>query len=238
MSDWHKLQEDVAKLFRSFGCDANVDVQVQGIRASHKIDVWVRFYHFGLRHQWAIECKNWQKPVSKEKVLALKSQIDDIGADRGILISQSGFQSGAWHASKFTNIDLMDFEELKLVTYDDFLKIALESLDHKIKILSGDMSQKLYSEKRVSSSESTFYPNPSFDTKACLNASDELIYLQSSIEWIREGGDFSIIRTTKDGPMLEFYDTFKDFLEEAHIIVHKVEEFWTQQKDKAMKKAA
>ena len=238
MSDWQQLQEDVARLFRSLGCNADVDARVQGIRALHKIDVWVRFDHFGLRHQWVIECKNWRKPVPKEKVLALKSQIDDIGADRGILIAQSGFQSGAWRAAKSTNIDLMDFGELKAVTNDDFLRIALESLAHKIEILSGEMTQKLYVEKRVGSNESTFYPNPAFDKKVCFAASSELMNLQFSIKWIRDGGDSSIIRTTEDGPMLEFFDDFKDFLEEAHIIVRRVEELWTQQKDLAIKNVA
>jgi hypothetical protein len=238
MSDWQQLQEDVAGLFRSLGCDADVDARVQGIRALHKIDVWVRFEHFSLRHQWVIECKNWRKPVPKEKILALKSQIDDIGADRGILIAQSGFQSGAWRAAKSTNIDLMDIEELKAVTNDDFLRIALESLDHKIEILSGEMTKKLYVEKNPGSNDTIFYPNPAFNQKVCSAASSELMTLQFSIKWIRNGGDFSIIRMKEDKPILEFFDDFKDFLDEAHIIVRRVEELWSQQKDLAINNSA
>ena len=233
MKNWQQYQKDVADLFHSLGCETDVEAQVQGIRALHKIDVWVRFDHFGLRHQWVIECKNWRRPVTKEKVLALKSLIDDIGADRGILIAQSGFQLGAWRAASSTNIALMDLEELKAVTRDDFMRIALESLDHKIERLSREMSKQLYVEKRINQSTSTLYTNPVFDTVACLAASSELMNLQFSIKWIRDGGDLSIIRTTENGTMLEFFDHLEDFLDEAHIIVHKVDELWTRQKDLA-----
>lgn len=48
---WRDYQEDVAEFFRELGCDAEVDAQVQGTRASHKVDVWVTFHRFGLEHK-------------------------------------------------------------------------------------------------------------------------------------------------------------------------------------------
>ena len=93
--DWKQYQEETAKFFRSLGCEAEVEAKVAGARAEHSIDVWVRFKRFGLESRWAIECKHWNSSVPKEKVLVLKSLVEDVGADRGILISAAGFQSGA-----------------------------------------------------------------------------------------------------------------------------------------------
>ena len=36
---WQLLQEETAHFFRALGCDARVEVRVQGVRAEHKIDV-------------------------------------------------------------------------------------------------------------------------------------------------------------------------------------------------------
>jgi hypothetical protein len=45
--------------------------------------------------------------VPKEKVLALKSIVEDLGADRGIIVSEAGFQPGAEDAARGTNITLV-----------------------------------------------------------------------------------------------------------------------------------
>uniref|UniRef100_UPI00214D0BDC restriction endonuclease n=1 Tax=Klebsiella pneumoniae TaxID=573 RepID=UPI00214D0BDC len=39
---------------------------------------------------WLVECKHWKNPVSKLHVLALREIVTEIGADRGILLSESG----------------------------------------------------------------------------------------------------------------------------------------------------
>ena len=60
-----------------------------------------------------LECKYWNSRVTKEKVMALKSIVDDCGADRGLIVSKMGFQSGAIRASTKTNITLTSIEELR-----------------------------------------------------------------------------------------------------------------------------
>ena len=105
---WRQFQEETAEFFRSLGCDAQVEAKIIGARAEHKIDVWVCFTKFGLETKWVIECKDWNSAIPKEKVLALKSVVEDVGADRGFLISTTGFQSGAVRACEKTNITLTD----------------------------------------------------------------------------------------------------------------------------------
>lgn len=106
-SNWREYQEAVATFFRERGCHAEVEAPIQGARAAHKIDVFVTFRQHGIDVHWAVECKLWKGNVEKGDVLTLKGVVDDIGADRGIIFCESGFQSGARDAARHTNILLI-----------------------------------------------------------------------------------------------------------------------------------
>src|SRR6185503_17263906 len=95
MKGWQTYQNETAQFFRTLGFDATVDTSVHGARGKHKIDVLVEFHHAGVRTRWIVECKYWKTSIPKEKVLALQSIAQDIGADRAFLLSEKGFQSGA-----------------------------------------------------------------------------------------------------------------------------------------------
>jgi restriction endonuclease len=131
VTDWRDYQERVARLFRELGCSAEVGISVQGVRAAHEIDVWVVFERFGLKHRWIVECKRWKSPIPKEKVLALKSIVEDIGADKGILVAESDFQPGAINAANSTNILLTTFAKLQAQAESDIQSILLEKLERK-----------------------------------------------------------------------------------------------------------
>jgi hypothetical protein len=49
----------------------------------------------------------------KLHVLALREIVADFGADRGILVSESGFQAGAVEAASFTSAQLISLVNLK-----------------------------------------------------------------------------------------------------------------------------
>lgn len=116
-ADWRVYQEATAEVFRRLGCNALVDYRAKGVRATHDIDVYATFLRSGILCTWVIECKLWKTRVPKEKVLALKSIIDDLGADRGIMVSEVGFQPGAQDAARGSNITLV-------TSLDDFAKTA------------------------------------------------------------------------------------------------------------------
>jgi hypothetical protein len=102
--DWREYQQAVAAHFRQLGCVVAIEERIQGVRATHAVDVSVRFHQHGVDCLWIIECKLWKRRVRKENVMTLKSIVDDIGADRGIIFSENGFQSGALKAVSYTNI--------------------------------------------------------------------------------------------------------------------------------------
>ncbi len=116
--DWRHYQEATAEVFRRLGCNARVEHQAQGARATHNVDVYATFVRSGIPCTWVIECKHWKRRVTKEKVMALRGIIDDLGADRGILISEEGFQAGAHDAARGTNITL-------ITSLEDFERTAL-----------------------------------------------------------------------------------------------------------------
>jgi hypothetical protein len=112
MKDWKKYQEDAAAYFRSLGMEARTDTAVKGARSSHDVDVLVTSHYLGFDITWIIECKHWKTPVNKLHVLALREIVADVGADRGILLSESGFQSGAIEAANLTNIQVTSIAEI------------------------------------------------------------------------------------------------------------------------------
>ena len=102
--NWRDYQEAVAQAFRQLGCRAEVDKTVTGARGQHDIDVYVTFEKFGQECRWIIQCKLWMKPVDKSVVQTLHNIVQNLGADRGLIFSESGFQSGAYTAAQNTNV--------------------------------------------------------------------------------------------------------------------------------------
>ena len=102
-ADWKQYQEEAAAFFRSLGFQATVDYTVEGVRSKHAIDVYVTFERWGMSHIWIVECKHRPRAVTKADVETLKSIASEIGASLAFLLSESGFQSGAFDAARKTN---------------------------------------------------------------------------------------------------------------------------------------
>ncbi|MFH7002652.1 restriction endonuclease [Flavobacterium bizetiae] len=114
--EWYQFQEDICSYFRTLGVSAETNVTIQGIRTSHDIDILVKTKFLGQDIVWVIEAKKWKSKVNKLQVLGLRTIIDDIGADKGFIISDKGFQSGAKESTLKTNVQLMTYTELKNLT--------------------------------------------------------------------------------------------------------------------------
>lgn len=115
-SNWYKFQEEICEHFRNLGASARTNVTVKGARGSSDIDVVVESKYLGTDFKWFIEAKYWNSNVTKETVHAFFTILQNTGADRGFIISKTGFQSGAIEATKHTNISLYTFEEFKKKT--------------------------------------------------------------------------------------------------------------------------
>lgn len=129
---WQKYQEEAAAFFRSLGMDAQTDVTVQGARTKHDVDVLVKSRHVGFEVTWIVECKCWQTPVNKLHVLALREIVADTGADRGILLSESGFQLGSKEAAALTNVHLQSLTESEAAASAEVIAMRLAELNDRV----------------------------------------------------------------------------------------------------------
>ncbi len=79
-----------------------------------------------------VECKLWNSRVSKLHVLALCEIVSDIGADRGILLAEKGFQSGASEAAALTNVHLTSLANARQATRNEVFGLRLTELYDRV----------------------------------------------------------------------------------------------------------
>ena len=126
--NWKDYQEEAADFFRGLGLDANTDVTVQGVRTKHDIDVLVEIDVAGFSVRWLVECKHWSTPVNKLHVMGLREIVSDIGADRGIILCETGFQSGSIEAANLTNVQVSSLNDLSSSSREAISSFRLKEL--------------------------------------------------------------------------------------------------------------
>lgn len=146
-ADWREYQKQAAEFFRRFGLTATIEKEVEGVRGLHAVDVFVEGSFHGIPFKWVVECKAWKSNVPKEKVMALAAIVQDIGADRGFLLSETGFQSGAVRATHKTNITLSSLEDLVFATEEHFVDATIRALNwrlYKVRSRLRDIKKERY----------------------------------------------------------------------------------------------
>lgn len=77
----------------------------------YQIDVFAEFTAMGAKFKVLCECKQYKNAVSREKVTVLHQKLQSLGAQKGILLSTSGFQSGAIKYAKEHGVALIRVED-------------------------------------------------------------------------------------------------------------------------------
>lgn len=62
---------------------------------NYQIDGYIEFDLMGVTYKTLVECKHYKSPIKREKVQVLYDKLRACGAQKGILVSSSNFQSGA-----------------------------------------------------------------------------------------------------------------------------------------------
>lgn len=122
---WQEYQEEAAALFRSLGLEATTDERLDGVRGAHNVDVVVRSRRAGLEQFWVVECKWRRRRVEKLHVTALAEIVRDVGADRGVLLSEIGFQAGAVRMAYKSSVTLTSLAELREEAAEELLTMRL-----------------------------------------------------------------------------------------------------------------
>ena len=144
MKNWQKYQEEAAKFFRTLGLSSVIEAKVDGARSKHCVDVYVQGNLHGIQFKWIVECKAWRTNVPKEKVLALAEVVEDIGADRGFLLSETGFQSGAIIQANKRNITLASVQDLREAVSADVTERVLSRLSWRADRAKAEFRRRYY----------------------------------------------------------------------------------------------
>ena len=131
-ADWKQYQRKAADFYSRLGLAAIVEKKIDGARGVHTVDVYVEGNIHGIPFRWIVECKAWKTSVPKEKVLALAAIVQDVGADRGFLLSEKGFQSGAVRCAQRTNITLSSLEDLAAATKETYADAAMAAVNWRL----------------------------------------------------------------------------------------------------------
>jgi hypothetical protein len=137
VKQWEQYQHHTAELLRELGFITVVNDQLRAYDgAVHNIDVSARIMIAGVPVIWIVECKHWNRRVNQLHVSALKDIVNDLAADRGVLISKNGFQPGAIRVARSKNITLTSLEELRGNAVEDLLTARVHSADWRLLHLS------------------------------------------------------------------------------------------------------
>lgn len=103
VKNWFESSEPSLQEF-----DASHQEVVPGLDGGYEMDVVMRFTAFGgARFTVLCECKKHTSPIKRELVQALHSKLQSTGAQKGMLVSTSKFQSGAVEYAKAHGIALL-----------------------------------------------------------------------------------------------------------------------------------
>lgn len=142
------------------------DTKIKVSDGKYQIDIYAEFSAMGSRFKVLCECKKYKNRVNRDKVAILHQKLESLGAQKGILISTSDFQSGAVEYAKKHGI--------ALIRVDDY---HFEYLSHSSnKPEDDDNDPFLYAEKHMP-------PYVAFD---CTADTEEPLKIYPTREMVKE----------------------------------------------------
>jgi len=117
---------------RDNGVEVSRNVVLKGLKGEYQIDVFYQFEHAGFIHRVAIECKYHNRPLDRDTIMPFCNKITDIGNIIGVIVSKSGYQSGAKEYAEKHGITLLITEDLpkfNILVADYLINSILPSKD-------------------------------------------------------------------------------------------------------------
>jgi hypothetical protein len=134
-SNWQDLQNKVAEIFADMGFATEVEKHIETVRGGVNIDVYAIDKTHSPELIYLCECKHWGNPVPQMVVQAFRTVVQDYGANIGFIISEKGFQKGAFENVKNTNITLINWNEFQNTFEDKWLKGISIKLSNQFRML-------------------------------------------------------------------------------------------------------
>jgi len=119
-----------------------------------QFDVTVRFKYGMYNYLTVIECKDQSAPIPIERVESFVTKSSDAKANKAIMVSSSGYQSGCLETAKSHDIELYELKEIYELTKEDLsvkftpciniYHVQLSTLENEKKILLPDQRNRLH----------------------------------------------------------------------------------------------
>lgn len=93
----------------------NHDKTIVADDGTYQIDIFAEFTALSVRFKVIVECKQYKRPIEREKVVLLSDKVRSLGAHKGILIATSGFQSGAIEYAKKHGVTLIQIIDKRIM---------------------------------------------------------------------------------------------------------------------------
>lgn len=128
--DWKVYEKAIAHVEESFqNCRVTRNHKVKGRRSGEErqVDVWLET-EIGDNHTVtvAIECRRYDRPVSIKDIDAFAGFLDDVGANKGVMISHSGYTKGARQRAAGAGIEvkmlMLTVEEAEEFDLEEFVR--------------------------------------------------------------------------------------------------------------------
>jgi hypothetical protein len=224
----------VTQVFNEMGCVAETGVTKELPRGRVEFDIIVDDVTTTPHSLYVCECKHWSRRVPQYVVHGFRTTVIEIGANRGFIISRAGFQSGAREAAKWTNVDILTWEEFEGLMFDRWIDGVTRRLNpsfvhaHR---LNNPNDERLW--------DGYEFTEEAFNRLWAIGQKHSLIDLWALFVWLHPGGLRPIVAVgTKDysGPAPTVLDTYRKVVTAApRICASAVEEltgFWKTVKRK------
>jgi len=114
---WKRFEKIVAgiNMLTSEGAEVKFNDHIIGKKTGRKrqVDVSIRFKQAYYDYLAIIECKDYAGRVPVKDVEAFSKKLEDLGADKGVMVSREGFQEGASKTAEADGIELFTLTEVK-----------------------------------------------------------------------------------------------------------------------------
>lgn len=117
--DWQQYEAITKYIYQILGSSKGVTVEGFGNSCKvigksgtfYQIDVLTKHTEDENAYQTAIECKFWNKKVTREVVMKLTATLEDTEIEKGIIVSKMGFTKDGAAYAKAKNIGLVELRE-------------------------------------------------------------------------------------------------------------------------------
>lgn len=131
VKDWQDLQEKVKEFFIELGYRAETNKAVKlANNGTANVDVYAEKGDSPLAQKILFECKYWNSDIPRGVVQSFKMDVQEAGANFGIIVSKKGFQSGAYEGTTLTTVKLYTFEELQMLFAEEWCKVNYDPINN------------------------------------------------------------------------------------------------------------